>query len=239
MNTLQIRLLGDLNDFLPQHLREQAITISFGDNQSLKHLIESMGVPHPEISRILVNSQETDPGDIAQPDTLVEVIPYEPGDPRIRPPEIRFVLDCHLGKLASYLRILGFDVAYANDAKDETLAKLSDRENRILLTRDRGLLKRKSIQFGYCIRSQNPRSQLLGVLQRYDLRGEIDPFTRCPVCNGCLQPVAKSDLDDLLPANTRIYFDRFWQCVSCKKVYWQGSHYQRIQDWLKAFLEIP
>ena len=239
MNTIQIRLQDSLNDFLPLDLRGQAITVISGNNQSLKHLIESIGVPHPEIAGIWVNGQKADLGEIARPDSIVEVSPYEPGDPRILPAEVRFVLDCHLGKLASYQRILGFDVAYANEAKDETLAETSACENRILLTRDRGLLKRKIIHFGYYIRSQNPRSQLLEVIHRYCLRGKFHPFTRCPQCNGCLQPVAKSDVSGILPANTRIYFDRFWQCVSCRKVYWQGSHYHRIQDWIKAFLEIP
>jgi hypothetical protein len=237
MNTLQILLADSLIDFLPVRLRGRAVTIEFGNPRSLKDLIESIGVPHPEIAGIRVNGQPADLSEMAHPGSMVEVIAYETGDPRIRPPVIRFILDCHLGKLASYLRILGFDAAYDNDEKDETLAEISAVENRIMLTRDRGLLKRNRIQYGYFLRSQNPHNQLLAVVQRYGLHKEIHPFTRCPKCNGCLHPVAKNDVIDRLPAKTRIYFDLFWQCDSCRKVYWQGSHYQRIQDWIKSFQE--
>jgi len=239
VNTLQIHLLNSLNDFLPARLRGKSVTVEFRTNQTFKDLIESIGVPHPEIAGIQVNGQNSGLNETAIPDSMVDVIPYEPGDPRIRPSNICFVLDCHLGKLASYLRILGFDVAYANDAKDETLAEISASENRILLTRDRGLLKRNRVQFGYYVRSQNPRSQLIEIIHRYHLGSEIQPFTRCPLCNGCLRPVEENDVSQLLPAKTRTYFDHFWQCVSCRKVYWQGSHYQRIQGWLKTFLESP
>ncbi len=239
MNSLQILILDNLNDFLPARLRGQAVTIEFGNNQSFKHLIESIGVPHPEIAGIRVNGQPGELSEIALNGSTVEVISYADGDSRIRPPAICFVLDCHLGKLASYLRILGFDVEYANDAKDKTLAEISALEKRILLTRDRGLLKRNRIQFGYFIRSQDPRNQLLAVIHRYGLYNEIHPFTRCPLCNGCLQPAAKSDVIDLLPVKTRTFFDCFWQCDSCGKVYWRGSHYQRIQEWMKQFLRIP
>jgi len=237
MNSLQILLSESLKVFLPARLRGQAVTIEFGNHQSFKHLIESLGVPHPEIAGIRVNGQPGELSEIALNGSTVEVISYSDGDPRIRPPAICFILDCHLGKLASYLRILGFDVQYANDTKDETLAEISASENRILLTRDRGLLKRKRVQFGYSIRSQNPHSQLIEVINHYRLSGEIQPFTRCPLCNGCLQPVEKSDVSHLLPAKTKIYFDHFWQCDSCGKVYWQGSHYQQILDWMKTSLD--
>lgn len=237
MSTLQIQFLGALNDFLPPRCRDRWFSISFNDGQTFKHLIESLGAPHPEIAGILVDDCRAELNQIAWPDSRVQVFPYPAGDPRIRPAVIHFVLDGHLGKLTSYLRILGFDVRYHFDAKDETLAALSASENRILLTRDRGLLKRNQVAFGYCIRDQNPRRQLLEVIRRYDLLSEIRPFTRCPRCNGLLVPAEKSAVIDQLPANTVQYFQRFWQCRDCQKVYWQGSHYQHIQDWLNTLLE--
>lgn len=234
MSGLRIQFMGNLNDFLPLHQRGREFTLTFNDGQTFKHLIESLGAPHPEIAGIMVNGCHADLNQIAWPDCAVVVIPYEPGDPRIRPADIRFVLDGHLGKLCSYLRILGFDVSYTFEAKDETLAAVSANENRILLTRDRGLLKRNQVVFGYCVRDQYPRRQLLEIIRRYDLMRELHPFTRCPRCNGILIPVEKSAVRDRLPANAILLFDRFWQCQDCQQVYWQGSHCQRIQDWLNT-----
>jgi uncharacterized protein with PIN domain len=231
-----MQFYGALNDFLPTRHRNQYLTVIFNGDQSYKHLIESLGAPHPEIAFILVNDQRTDLNQIARPDCVVKVFPYDPGDPQIRPINLRFVLDGHLGKLTSYLRILGLDVCYTFDAADETLAAISATESRILLTRDRGLLKRNQVKYGYCIRDQNPRQQLQEVIQRYDLLQEVHPFTRCPHCNGLLQPVEKNAVLERLPANTIRYFDLFWQCIDCQKIYWQGSHYQCLQTWLKGLL---
>ncbi|TLN23948.1 twitching motility protein PilT, partial [bacterium] len=195
---------------------------------------ESLGVPHPEIAAIQVNGQPAGLDQIAQSGETVKVSPYEPGDPRVCPVPLCFVLDSHLGRLASYLRILGFDVLYDSAAGDETLATLSGKENRVLLTRDRGLLKRSLVTYGYCIRDQNPRNQLLEVFQRYDLRRDLRPFTRCPRCNGLIHPVDKAAVAGLLLENTLAHVDQFWQCGNCGKVYWQGSHYERMQNWLGA-----
>lgn len=234
MPRLQIQFLGSLNDFLPPRQRDRAFTLSYNEGQTFKHLIESLGTPHPEVAAILVDECPANPNQIAWPECVVKVIPYEPGDPRMRPAAIRFVLDGHLGKLTSYLRILGFDVSYAFEAKDEALAAVSAAEKRILLTRDRGLLKRKQVEFGYCVRDQHPRRQLLEVIRRYDLMREMRPFTRCPRCNGSLILAEKSAIVDRLPDKTTTILDQFWQCKDCRQIYWQGSHYQHIQDWLNA-----
>ncbi len=236
MKSIQFRLIGSLNDFLPAKRRNEVIQVTFQGDQTYKHLIESVGVPHPEIDRILVNSQPADLNHIAQDKDAVEVFPYPPGDSRIRPSSPDFVLDGHLGKLASYLRILGFDVSYRFDSDDASLAALSASENRILLTRDRGLLKRNQVQYGYWIRSQAPRLQLLEILQRYDLAGALHPFTRCPKCNGELQPVEKNKIASRLLPSTRASYEQFWRCSNCQQIYWQGSHYQRIRDWMNGFL---
>jgi uncharacterized protein with PIN domain len=142
--------------------------------------------------------------------------------------EIRFVLDVHLGRLAAYLRMLGFDALYQNDYDDDVLVRLSTAERRTLLTRDRSLLKRNAITHGYYVRETRPVQQLVEVLQRFDLCGAIAPFQRCLRCNDLLEPVAKETIADLLPPRTRISFNEFHICRTCDKIYWKGSHYQRM-----------
>jgi uncharacterized protein len=142
---------------------------------------------------------------------------------------IRFVLDVHLGRLAAYLRMLGFDCLYRNDYKDATLARVSAAEHRILLTCDRRLLMFKQITHGYYVRAHLPREQLVEVMTRLDLFRARRPFTRCLHCNGLIQPVDKEAvLEHLLP-RTREYYEEFWQCARCGKIYWKGGHYRRMQ----------
>jgi uncharacterized protein with PIN domain len=140
----------------------------------------------------------------------------------------RFVLDCHLGRLARYLRQFGFDTLYRNDYTDDELADTSSREHRILLTRDRSLLKRSIITHGYFIREHDPRKQLDEVIRRFDLRNQIIPFGRCTRCNGMVEAVDKAAIEHLLEPKTRLYFDEFWQCTSCGQVYWEGSHVKHM-----------
>ena len=142
--------------------------------------------------------------------------------------DTHFVLDCHLGRLARYLRQFGFDTLYRNDYSDDDLADTSAREHRILLTRDRNLLKRSIITHGYCIREHEPRKQLDEVIRRFDLRNQIIPFGRCTRCNGIVEAVGKEAIEHLLEPRTRLYFDEFWQCTSCSQVYWEGSHIKHM-----------
>ena len=158
---------------------------------------------------------------------------------RLRPSPLRvsrFVLDGHLGRLAAYLRMLGFDTLYRNDFDDEELAEISAAQQRILLTRDRGLLKRSKVLRGFCLRTKDPHQQLLDVVQRFDLQSQIAPFTRCIACNGILETVQKSEILDQLQPKTRKYFNEFSRCVDCGKIYWQGSHHERMQA-LVAWVE--
>lgn len=236
MAYLQVQLIGSLNDFLPPGRRGKAIPITFKGRQTLKHLIESIGVPHPEIGWILVNDQPAELDDLAIDGTQVQAHPYPAGDKRSRPDDLRFILDGHLGKLASYMRILGFDTTYGADLDDAKLASISVAENRVLLTRDRGLLKRRNVIYGYFIRSQIPRQQLLEVNQRYSLLAASHPCSRCPNCNGLLNPVEKNDICEVLQEKTKKYYDQFWQCQSCNQIYWRGSHYKKILDFLMELM---
>ena len=156
---------------------------------------------------------------------------------RLRPTPLRitrFVLDTHLGRLAAYLRLFGFDTLYRNDYDDQTLANISSQQGRILLTRDKGLLMRKCITHGYFPRAIHPQQQLVEVFERFDLRNSQRPFTRCMHCNGDIRPVAKADIEAHLPPRTKDYYDAFWQCGQCRKIYWKGSHYRRMQQLVDA-----
>jgi uncharacterized protein with PIN domain len=138
------------------------------------------------------------------------------------------VLDVHLGRLAGYLRLLGFDAMYRNDFKDPELARVSAAERRVLLTRDRGLLKRNEVVYGYWVRQTEPRRQLLEALRRFDLTPHVDLFTRCLICNTRLVPVEKEAVAARLPDRTAEHFQDFHLCPGCDRVYWKGSHYRRM-----------
>ncbi len=216
---------GTLNDFLRCHQRARPILLSFRENQTVKHLIESLSVPHVELGVVMVNDAAVNLNYLVRDGDVVEVYPCPPACPV----EPRFLLDNHLGRLAAHLRMLGFDTLYRNDYEDAQLAALLEQDSRILLTRDRRLLMRKVVRYGYCLRSLEPLQQLREVIRRFDLLPHICPFHRCMRCNALLEPVGKQEvLPRLLPL-TRKYYDEFHLCRSCNQVYWKGSHYERMQ----------
>ena len=135
-----------------------------------------------------------------------------------------------MGKLARYLRLLGFDTIYfEEDVRDPELARISNVENRIMLTRDRGLLKRDIVTYGYCLRTRDSEEQLTAVLHRFQLHDHIQPWTRCLRCNGLMHPVAKEAIIDRLEPKTKKYFDKFHMCNDCQQIYWQGSHVSKLR----------
>lgn len=237
MASAQFRFYEELNDFLPPKKRKVYFNHPCNGRNTIKDIIEALGVPHTEIDLILVNGQSVDFSYIVQDGDHISVYPmFELFDitplVRLRPQPLRvsrFVLDVHLGKLARYLRLLGFDTLYRNDYDDSELARLSSVKRRILLTRDRGLLKRRIITHGYYIRATDPSSQLQEVLKRFDLFRCVHSFRRCIRCNGLLATVPKEQIIARLERNTRRYFNQFWICSDCQQIYWQGSHYIRMQ----------
>jgi uncharacterized protein with PIN domain len=235
---------GDLNDFLPVKQRGRSIPYALDGAPAVKHPIESLGIPHPEVEQIVVNGRSVAFGYHLQPGDQVQVYPLDalPAAPTLlalRPPlpyPIRFVLDTHLGRLAAYLRIFGFDALYRNDYEDATLSRLAAEEDRVLLTRDRGLLKRKQVVFGHCVRAHDPAAQIVDILRRYRLRDEIRLWQRCVHCNSPLVPVAKAAVIDRLEPKTKRYYEEFQQCSGCGQVYWQGSHLERMQGFVDDVL---
>ncbi|MCO6413964.1 MAG: Mut7-C ubiquitin/RNAse domain-containing protein [Thiogranum sp.] len=237
MATVHLRFYEELNDFLPPEKRKVEFSHEFDRRTSVKDLIESFGVPHPEIDLILVNGRSVDFSCIVEDGDRISVYPvFERLDIspliRLRPKplrEPRFIVDCNLGRLNRYLRLLGFDCLYRNDFTDEDVARISQQEQRIVLTRDRRLLLRKIITHGLFVREVEPRRQVREVLARLDLYRLVKPFSRCTRCNTPLQPVEKSRIEHRLLPKTRRYYDAFLHCPACGRIYWQGSHHSRAR----------
>lgn len=245
MVTATFRFYGPLNDFLPKRQRQTPFDWPVSQQATIKDVIESLGVPHPEIGLLLANSRAVSFNYRIQPDDRCSVYPafYDLDVSALAPlpapllSPLRFVLDTHLGKLATYLRLLGFDTVYRNTFADEELAQLSARDKRVLLTRDRGLLMRSVVQFGYFVRNTQPSQQLLEIIHRYELKTQLMPFSRCLVCNGELQSVEKAQVVDRLPPHVRDHQQSFLQCTACGKVFWEGSHYDRMQEFIHLLFQ--
>lgn len=241
---VELRFYEELNDFLLVNRRKIPFTITSNQPGSVKDLIESVGVPHTEVDLIIVNGESVDFTYQVQNNDHISVYPvFESLD--ISPlnhcqsqplRNTRFVLDVHLGKLASYLRLFGFDTLYQNDYPDPELARISVEEHRILLTCDRKLLMRKIITHGYFVRSRQPRKQILEIINRFDLFNNLKPFTRCMRCNGKLHAVNKQEIEAQLLAETKKHYDVFYQCEQCKNIYWKGSHYRKMKELINSLI---
>lgn len=243
--SVTIRYYEELNDFIRNYPPREDIQFSFTGRRSVKDLIESFGVPHTEVDMILVNGDAVDFSYVVKDGDRISVYPvFERLDISGLSPlrgkplrNSRFVLDVHLGKLARDLRMLGFDTDYAPDRDDPELAEISVSEGRILLTRDRGLLKRKIITHGLYVHSDNPELQLKEILIKLDLSGQIAPLTRCLCCNGVLKRLEGAELERLrsdIPPKVQERQDEYSFCPACDKVFWKGDHFtsmmERIRD---------
>lgn len=232
---VQVRCYGDLADLAGA----RELDVPIGEPRSVKDLVESVGVPHPEVGLWLVDGAPVEATHRLSGGERVAVYPPfrrvdlgdTPGAVRL-PAAPRFLLDVHLGALARRLRLLGLDARWRRDATDEWLATEAAAHSLVLLTRDRELLMRRIIEWGYCPRSPHPDVQAEEVVARFDLAHRLAPFTRCPRCNGRLHEVAKDEVAAELPPRTRVAFDRFARCEACGKVYWQGAHHHRLRAFL-------
>jgi uncharacterized protein with PIN domain len=221
---------GELNDFLLPLQRGTEFEHTAGTTDTLKHVIESLGVPHTEVGRVIVNGVPQDLSAVLTGGAVIDVWPHCVPLILANP---KFVIDGHLGRLAAYLRMLGLDVWYERLAADPLLAAVSRNDCRVLLTRDVGLLKRREVLQGYCVRSDKPLQQLREVTGRFDLYPHFAPFTRCMDCNGPLVPVEKAEIAHLLPPHTRETKNEFSRCANCGKIFWRGSHHARMLGWIR------
>lgn len=216
--------------------RLHTLVLELSRRSSVKDFLEALGIPHTEIGRLTINGVEADFTAIVGADDLIAVDgppwPVNPTLPsRLRPeplPELRFAVDANVGRLAGLLRMAGFDTFYERQLADRELAALAVREKRILLSRDFALLKRREVVFGRLIRAAQPYEQLAEVVRLYGLAARLQPFSRCLRCNTLLQPVAKAEIIDRLEPLTKLYFHQFKSCPDCRRIYWAGSHQEKM-----------
>ncbi len=238
---VSFRALGELNDFLQRHKRSRKITVRVRGHPSVKDTIESIGIPHCEVNVIVIGDSTVDfryrirPGDnirVYPRHTFRKIfrrkslLPDIPGDPE-------FIADSHLGKLARHLRLLGFDTLYKKDFHDREIVALAVEQGRIVLSRDIGLLKNKAVKSGRWIRATQSEQQVHECVKYFCLAGRIRPFRLCRECNGHIRPIAKSEANGHIPQRIIVSRSRFFRCFSCARIYWQGSHYEKLQAFVK------
>lgn len=241
--TIRFQIHGDLITLLKIPVDgEQIFSHTIHRKASVKDVIESLGIPHPEIGRLTIHGTDIGFDYIVQHDDHIEIFPLVPlvdvlTPTLLRPSplaDIRFVVDVNVGKLASLLRMAGFDTAYHNNLRDTEIAQIAVNEKRIVLTRDTLLLKRKIVEYGHLIRETDPQKQLGEVINLFGLKEKIKPFSRCLRCNGILIPIAKEKIIHNLEPLTKKYYNTFHRCTGCKQIYWPGSHKDKMQECLDA-----
>ena len=238
---VSIRFYEELNDFLPPDLRKVRFVKNIGSGASVKDLTESCGVPHTEVDLILVNGESENFDYSVKNKDDISVYPvFESidisGVTKLQPEplrNLRFAAGRDLGKLCRRLRLLGFDVFFDVDVDPDRLVKASLNEQRIILTRSRRLLMRKKILRGAFIRSEKPGKQVIEVVHRFDLVDSIKPFTRCLACNSKLHPVTKESVASRLQPGVKRNCDEFTMCGGCSNIYWKGSHFSRLMEFVE------
>lgn len=249
---IAVRFYEELNDYLPRAMRKRDIERPLGEGQTVKHMIEALGVPHTEIDLILVNGQSVDftyrpkPGDRVSVYPVFESLPIQ-GVTRLHERPLRdprFLCDVHLWKLARRLRLLGFDTAFDLNADDAALAAQAMREERILLTCDRGLLMRRTVDRGIHVKHAAVDVQLRQILGRLDLYGECRPFTRCTMCNGMLEEISRDSgefeaVRGHIPPGVLEWCREYYRCLGCGKAYWPGAHCANLERIVSAAITAP
>lgn len=233
----EFRFYEELNDFLPEERRKRDFTVEIDRARSVKDAIESVGVPHTEVDLIVVDGRSVGFEHLLRGGERVAVYPmFEALDiapvVKLRPRALRdprFVADGHLGKLARHLRMAGFDTLWSNDWDDDEIVQLSRVQRRTILTRDKAMLRRNDVERGYFVRAVESEAQLAEVLRALQLEGLLAPFTRCRECNTPLEDIAKASVADRLPEKVRGLYDSFKRCPGCERVYWEGSHFERMK----------
>lgn len=240
--TIKLVFSDELAWFLREAAVQNEVLCEVDGKRSIKDIIESKGVPHTEAGRISANGRDVDFHYIPQQVQTIHVFhinpPLDVTEPTLlRPspfPELRFIVDVNVGKLAQLLRVIGINTRYSTHYADREIAEFSEREKRIVLTKDRGLLKRSKVVFGKYIKAIDPYRQLQEVLGFYGLKGPFALFSRCLQCNARLRQVDKETVLDRLEPKTKKYYSRFFMCPVCGKIYWQGTHRYHMEKRLMA-----
>jgi uncharacterized protein with PIN domain len=244
MTQATFRFYEELNDFLAPERRRREFACTCARAATTKHMIEALGVPHTEVELLLVNGESVGFERVLADGDRVSVYPkFEALDvtPLLRVREqplrdTRFVADAHLGGLAHLLRMTGFDTLYDNHYPDDAIERLASAEGRIVLTRDRELLKRRGITHGCYVRALRSELQLREVFDRLDLARSARPFTRCLSCNALLRPIAAAEAAPRVPPRVRAHHDRFVTCDGCGRTFWEGSHWRRMRAMVSGLL---
>jgi uncharacterized protein len=231
---IHVTLNGKLADLLSGSLRGNGenLEVESREKRSVKDLVQSLGIPHTEVGFVRIDTQYSDLSYILQDSAGVEIFPVS--SPVSLPGVPRFICDTHLWKLARRLRLLGFNTLFNPEWDDLQLADISLKDNLILLTRDRGLLMRKTVKTGLLIRDSDPEKQVIETFCRFGIKQDIRPFSRCMICNGILDPVDTNSayfwdtLIPKIPPNVLKWSREFHVCLSCEKVYWKGTHYEKL-----------
>ena len=222
-----------LRMFLAARHRGGDLEVHHDGTSSLGHLVQSVGVPLTEVGELVVDDAVVQPSYRPRDGDVVRAVPVA----RPQPAPARFLLDGHLGSLVRRMRLLGIDTAYDRDASDDQLVAASLAGERVLLSKDRGLLMRRALRHAAYVRGDRADEQLADVLQRF--APALAPFTRCTACNGPLRPVPKAEVLDRLLPGTRRSYDEFARCAACSRVYWHGAHARRLQAVVDAALSAP
>ncbi len=249
---VSLRFYEELNFFLPESRRKSVFQVECHPGQTVKDLIESLGIPHTEIDLILVDGQSVDFSFQPSNMSYISVYPvFETLDislvTRLRAAALRdpaFVLDVHLGTLARYIRLLGFPAVYRNNWDDAELASYAEKNRLILLTRDRGLLKRKVVTHGMFVYETDPRKQIQELCRRLDLYSLIKPFSRCLSCGSILEPLeygseAFRKVRGSIPPGVVSWCRDFKRCSGCGKIFWEGSHMEQLKKIIAGVSQRP
>jgi uncharacterized protein len=240
---VSIRFYEELNFFLDKKYRKTEFEYHFRGRPSVKDAIESLGIPHTEVDMILVDGDAVDFSYLLKDHDAISVYPvFESMDitglQHLRKKALRnpqFVADVHLGRLARYLRMAGFNCLYEPSYADSEIIRISLAEKRIILTRDKGILKNGKVTHGLYVRSEDPKEQFGEIAARLHLVHLFKPFSRCTLCNEIIEPVAKESVLDQLEPLTKKYYSVFYQCTGCKRVYWKGSHFARMAKFINDY----
>ena len=238
------RFYEELNDFLPKKRRKKDFQVDFKGRRSVKDMIEALGVPHTEIDLILVNGKSVDFAYVLQGGNRISVYPvFETLNienvTRLRKVPLRktkFMADIHLGDIVKYMRALGFDVYFNPSLSSRKLIEISKRENRVILTKSRKLLKFKEVTHAIFIRPGTTAEQIKRILDCLDIKDSIKPFSRCLRCNNIVKNISKDSIEDRIPPKTKALCDQYTYCKFCDKIYWKGTHFIKMNKAIDQIL---